>query len=320
MIEPEVAQLFSFDDLSLKNLAPVSGGYLHKTFRADSSEGPLFLKLYTGQDWPLLHVESTLRIQQHLYTKGHPVPRLLGPAQVRPEGVLVRMAFLPGHRIDQPGPEAAEAAGEALGRIHQELTNLPIETTPPLPATEAIRTRAQALLEAVQTHGTGDEMDNLAIEAAQFRLSWLDRHPIDPSLYAAARAQWVHGDYYPGNLLYTAPGALSGVVDFDFASVRYRSLEIARAAVECALRPDGRFDDETASAFLSAYRSAHPLPAEERRGGFRIWLEYLLGSLYPLPLRYRGGPMPHGWQRLARRRHELLRFLAENLEALESLT
>jgi Ser/Thr protein kinase RdoA (MazF antagonist) len=279
----------------------------------------VFLKLYTGPDWPLTQVSSTLRVQEFLFAAGHPVPRPLGPALQRPEGVLVCMAFLPGSRIDQPGPVSAGAAGRALGRIHRDLARLPVETPPPVPSGEAIIERAHQLLDALRTRGHGDEMDNLALEAAQFRLAWLERHPIDPALYAGARAQWVHGDYYPGNLLYTAPDALSGVVDFDFASVRFPGMEMARAVVECALRPDGRFDAPTASAFLAGYLAEHDLPPRERTSGFRIWLEHLLGSLYPLPLRYAGAALPHGWERLARRRHDLMRFVAENLADLERL-
>lgn len=248
------------------------------------------------------------------------MPRLLGPALQRPEGVLVRMAFLPGERIDQPGPEPARAAGAALGRIHRDLAELPVEGRPALPSTEAIRERALLLLDAVRAHSPRDEVDNLALEAAQFRLAWLERCPIDPALYAGAAAQWVHGDYYPGNLLYQRPEQLSGVVDFDFASVRYRGLELARAVVESGLRPDGRFDAATGAAFLAAYLAANPLPGKERSSDFRIWLEHLLSSLYPLSLRYQPeATLPHGWERLARRRHRLMRFLAENLAALERL-
>lgn len=321
MMEWEAIPLLTAHDLPfpVTALRPVTGGHLHRTYRAESPDGPLFLKLYTGPDWPLEQVAETLRVQQHLVEASHPVPRVVRPATALSAGVLVAMAFLPGARIDQPGPVPARAAGVALGRIHRDLGSLPVTVAPFRPEAEPIRERARHLLEAVRAAGRLDAMDNLAVEAAQYRLVWLEHHPIDPAVYAGATAQWVHGDYYPGNLLYTAPDVISGIIDFDFASVRYRGLEMARAVVECALRPDGRFDRETAAAFLTGYLTEHPLNADERQSGFRIWLEYLLFSLYPLPLRYKGGAMPHGWERLAQRRHELMRFLGDHLSELEQL-
>ncbi|MFZ5827000.1 MAG: phosphotransferase [Bacillota bacterium] len=315
----EIEQLLPLLPWPVHDLRPVPGGYLHQTFRAESPEGPLFLKLYTGSDWPPEQVARSLTVQQHLYQTGHPVPRVVTPVIPAGESVLAVMSFLPGSRIDQPGPGAARAAGEALGRIHRELRSLPLTGGPALPDPEGVRERSLRLLAAAEARPAPDEMDNLAVEAARFRLRWLEERPVDLALYNGEVAQVVHGDYYPGNLLFTAPDVLSGIVDFDFVSVRFRGLEIARALVESALRPDGRFDPETAAAFLQGYLTQNALNLAERRSGFRIWLEYLLGSLYPLPLRYTGAPLPHGWERLARRRHELLLWLGAHLADLERL-
>lgn len=312
-------QLLPYLPLAVTRITPVTGGYLHQTYRADGPDGPLFLKRYTGPDWPLSRVADSLAVQQHLCEAGHPVPRVLHPAIPLPHGVLVVMTFLPGSRIDQPGPLPAEAAGRALGRIHRDLRPLPVTQAPFIPESEPLRENARALLAAARAQPEPDEMDKLAVAAAEFRLRWLEAHPIDPERYDRAVAQVVHGDYYPGNLLYTAPDQLSGIVDFDFVSVRFRGLEIARAAVESALRPDGRFEAESLVALLRSYLAENELDGAERESGFRIWLEYLLGSLYPLPLRYQGRQLPHGWERLARRRHALLRWLGAHLTDLERL-
>ncbi|MFZ5817571.1 MAG: phosphotransferase enzyme family protein [Bacillota bacterium] len=297
----------------------MTGGYLHRTYRAESPEGPLFLKLYSGPDWPRERVAEACRVQQLLHQAGHPVPSLLCPPLEVAGGVLVAMAFLPGAPVERPGPATARAAGAALGRIHRTLQPLPVPQPPPVPETGATRAQAAALLAAAQSQPAPDELDRLAAEAAAFRLRWLEAHPIQPETYAAAVAHLVHGDYYPGNLLFTAPDRLSGVVDFDFVSVRFRGLEVGRALVETALRPDGRFDAGTAAPLLRAYLEENPLPPAERVSGFRIWLEYLLWSLYPLPLRYAGAPLPQHAAALARRRHHLLRWLAEHLSDLERL-
>ncbi len=278
------------------------------------------MKRYTGPDWPAERISGTLAIQRHLVHAGLPVPGVIAGPLPLSDGLLVAMAFLPGERVAQPVAEHAAQAGAALGLTHASLASLPVTDPPRLPQSDRIRTEAAALINAASARQQPDTMDELAMAAARFRLDWLERHPIDPDRYDQQTWQMVHGDYYPGNLLYTSPTDLSGIVDFDFAGPRFRSLELARALVEFSLTPTWQFRPDLARTFLTAYLRKNPVSQAERTGGFRTWLEYLLGSLYPLPLRYAAAPLPHGWERLAQRRHDLLCWLAAHLAELEQVS
>lgn len=302
----------------------MTGGYLHRTWRAETADGPLFIKRYSGQDWPLAKVTETLAVQQFLAERNLPVPHVLPSrdgafAVPADDGVLAVMRFLPGHRLE-PGEvdtDAAHAAGATLGRMHGALRDWPVRVAPAIPDTEQLLAHARQLLAAAQRR-SADEMDRLAAAAADLRIRSLERRPIDPHDYRAARFQVLHGDYYAGNLLFTEAGAVAAVVDFDFCGPRWRGMEVGRAIVETALTATGRFRTEVASAFLSGYLAAEEMVPAERRTIFRLWYDYLLFSTYPLPLRYWGSqPLPHGWERLAERRHRLLCWLEEHLDDLE---
>jgi hypothetical protein len=124
----------------------------------------------------------------------------------------------------------------------------------------------------------------------------------------------VHGDFYPANLLFGPAGQVTGIVDWDFCGPNWRELEIARAAVEAALGPGGGVDLQLVDSFVDAYATEAPLTSEQRRGGFRLWFNHLVSSLYPHPLRYvPGAQLPTGWQALARRRHRMLTLLGDLL-------
>lgn len=313
---------------------------MHETWQAEGAGQRWFIKLCAGPDWPPQRVCATLAAQQHLAEAGLPVPRvrrtlageLAAAAAVGGEGAcptggaaaratLAVMDFLPGHtrRPQQIPAEAAFTAGAMLGRLHHALAALP-PGPPAVPDRGAVRQEAEAVLAAACERVRPDAMDQLAMEAARYRLTALEAGHLAPAQYGDAAWQWVHGDYYPANLLWSEDQHLTGVVDFDFCGPRWRGLEVGRAAVETALLPDWAFRRPVAEAFLTGYQESHPLPLAERRGLFRLWYNHLLSSLYPLSLRYQEGQrLPHGWDRLARRRHGLLLWLGEHLAELEGL-
>lgn len=189
-----------------------------------------------------------------------------------------------------------------------------------LPDPGVVRQEAEAVLAGAESRPEPDDMDRLAVEAARCRLQALEMGRLAPADYAGAVWQWVHGDYYPANLLWDEGGRLTGVVDFDFCSPRWRGLEVRRAAVEMGLRAGGGFSRETVRAFLMGYQHENALSPEERRDIFRLWYNHLLSSLYPLNLRCQPGQrLPHGWRQLALRRHRLLLWLEQHMVDLDRL-
>lgn len=312
--------------LDAREFIRLSGGYIHRVWSVQTSGGKRVIKLYTGVEWTVESVAPTLATQSYAASAGHPVPTVhrtrtgdwLAPAA---GGWMAVFDHGTGRHLAPPelNDEAAAAAGATLGRLHRTLATLRVgDAAPFIPEAEAVRERALRLLVQAEARPNADEMDHFAAAAARFRLELLDRRPIDPGLYAGARHQIVHGDYYPGNLLFTPAGAVSAILDWDFSSARWRELEVARAAVETALTGEGELDRERLGAFISAYASEERLSQAQRRGMFRVWLNHLLFSLYPLPLRYQPeAVLPQGWEQLARVRHRMLVLLHRCLTELE---
>jgi Ser/Thr protein kinase RdoA (MazF antagonist) len=272
------------------------------------------IKLYRGADWTPERLAFGLGAQARAAEAGHPVPRLWpalrgGWMAPVPDGGWITVSdFMPGGHV--AGGVAEQAV--ALARLHRTLGEIPLSVGPAIPT--GAGERCFQLLEAVQQHGVGDEMDELAVAAASYRLEALDRCGIVAADYAGMTWQVVHGDYYPANLLFGAGGQVTGIVDWDFCGPNWRELEIARAAVEAALTPEGGADPCLVDAFLDAYAAEAPLTPQQRRGGLRLWFNHLLSSLYPHPLRYvPGAELPTGWQALARRRHHMLTLLGDLL-------
>ncbi len=319
-------QTYGFQHVTL---TPTRGGYLHLTWRAATPEGDFLVKAYRGDDWPQQRVAETLAVQHRLAQQGLPVPavRTNGRGELTtplPHSItLAVMDFAPGAHLPPSSisPDVARLVGSVLGRMHRALRNLPMSGTRPfIPATDLIIERAAQLLEAARSRPQPDEMDRLAMETAEYRIRAVRQRPVSPADYEHAVFQVVHGDFYPGNLLFDGQKRLTAIIDFDFCGPRWRGLELGRAVVETALRPGGSIDAAVARALVQGYQTENPLPLAERRVIFRLWYDYLLSSTYPLPLRYRGQPLPHGWQRLARRRHDLMVWLGEHLDELEGLT
>jgi hypothetical protein len=322
--------------LSVTELTPLEGGYVHQVWRA----GAHVVKLYRGEAWGPAAVGPTLTVQAYAAASGHPVPDVLRPAHgagaAGRDGTLgtgapvadwlapleggiswiAVMAFASGRKA-APGemtPAMAREAGRTLGRLHRTLAELPVPDGSPFATTSAkvaertARLQAEALAQA-----NPDEGDRLAMEVCQWRLDLLERYQVESERYAGDPVQIVHGDYYPGNLLFGPDGTVAAVLDWDFSGARPRGLEVARAAVETGLVPaegPGRLDQALVQAFLGGYTAEQPLPADQRQAMFRLWFDYLLGSLYPLSVRRKpGAGLPVGWLDLARRRHQMLLLL-----------
>ena len=71
---------------------------------------------------------------------------------------------------------------------------------------------------------------------------------------------------------------------------------------------------------LAGYQSTNPLSSAERAAGPRLWWEYLLHSVYPLPARYTDPDnLPRRWEDLLRRRHNLMAWLGNHQAGLVAL-
>ena len=312
-------------ELAISDLGRLPGGHIHDVWAAASRRGPVVLKRYRGVSPDQLL--RSLEVQQAAHRAGLPVPAVIpnargGLAAETPAGWVTVQVRAPGsHRETGRFTLAlAESTGRALGRLHRALAGLArsgLAGAPAAPDPDEVRRECEAWLDRLRSVADPDEWDLLAVEEAEYRLRLLPRHTLRPAEEAVEEAQWTHGDFYPGNLLYDERDQVTAVLDWDFAAFRPPGGEVARAAFEVARSGPGKLDRGRFDAFLAAYAAEVPLTADQRALMFRRLFFHQLSVLYPLALRrLSGAALPAGWQALARRRYEIVREIEQSLDML----
>lgn len=143
-----------------------------------------------------LHAESRLGDWRRLL----PVARATGTVAGRPYRVD---AALPGEPMGG-GPRLLEAASECVGALHRA-TATAVEGDEAL-LRAWVDAPAQAIAEAAHRR----ERERLEALRRELRAALAGR---------TLPASWIHGDFWPGNLLVSS-GAVTGVVDWDAAAPR----------------------------------------------------------------------------------------------------
>lgn len=309
--------------LSVSGLRPLSGGYVHDVWRAASDRGPIVVKRYQSVDPKQL--QKSLELQQAACTAGLPVPTVFANlkgqlATKTAHGWVTVQERLNGAHRDPAHitPALAASVGRTLGRVHRMLAEIPPPKIPIAPPSEdKIRADSEDWLNRLRAVSNPDEWDRMAANEAEYRLRALSSHAIDPARYAIDVPQWIHGDFYPANLLFDEQDRVVAVLDWDFATYRHRGVEVARAAFEFARTGGGSLVRSRFDSFLSAYAGEASLSAAQRAIMFHQFFHHQLSVLYPLVLRRSpGAHLPKEWQALARRRFEVVRDIERNLDLM----
>lgn len=313
-------------DLDVAGLRPLAGGHIHEVWRADSNRGPIVLKHYANIEPGQLR--TSLELQQCSHEAGIPVPavipnRLGHLATKTGRGYVTAQSFIAGEHRGSAAftPALAESAGRTLALVHRVLAAASPTGAPPgapsVPSADKVRRDSETWLKELSRVPDPDEWDRMAIAEAEYRLRALSSHAIETDRYHVDVAQWTHGDFYPGNLLFDVRDQVVAILDWDFAGCRYRGGEIARAAFEVARTDGPQLDGGLFRAFLSAYARETPLSVDQRALMFHQLFHHQLSVLYPLSLRrLPGALLPTGWQALARRRYHVVREIEQNLDLM----
>lgn len=221
------------DDYGLPRarLTPLARGHTNESLAVDAPGGRFVLRLaWQGKPLgPVLDEERLLHALRHTGLTPRVVPTRMGA----PRGaVLGRVAHLfralPGASPDaQPTVAQAREALATLACLHRELRAVPCGARDPVALVRARRDRVFA-----------DDAARWPADVAA-ALPRVKRR-IDDALDAAAArfpdAQWLHGDYHPGNVLF-AGDAVSGVVDFDDCGTGAPAVDLAVALYAFARDP-----------------------------------------------------------------------------------
>ena len=148
-------------------------------------------------------------------------------------------------QVDAAGlsPGHAGAMGRALGRIHAALAQFPpTEATryPPRLVWDSARAGAEMreYEAAIARFPALTPFDQHALSSFAYRRTLLAAGVPPRSAFAGLPEQMLHGDFHEGNLFFGPDGEVSGIIDWELASVGPRALEIIRA-LDVSLRATG---------------------------------------------------------------------------------
>ena len=212
-------------------LRPTSSGINNDTWYVDSPSGSYVLRRYQNTRDPgrvrYEHaVLKALRHQELPFGVPDPVPTLNGGTVVRQlNGTLAALfRVLPGAAADRGNLDHIRACGAALAALHSALRRVDV---PPPPAGQVRYGDLDRISPRVPDPWS--LADGLTLDAGtreRLRAALARARAEIPTLYAALPQQLCHNDYGPGNTL-VADGRVTAILDFEFAGVDLRAIDVA---------------------------------------------------------------------------------------------
>lgn len=328
-----IAILRSRYNLSPMRLDRIQGGQSTTNYRARCLDRDLFVKVYP-LGAPPDHERQAIELTRFASDHGVSTPRVL---ESENEEVLVRSGpitvsvweWIDGrHELQGFTHPQQETAGQTLGQLHRAFTRHPLSgaRSPWVqewysPDLNAIRNRAEGLLDLARGRTRPDDFDALAERTLTERLALLEEVPgLLAEVPWGLTTQVLHGDYTAPNLLFDGED-LAAVIDFRPPVPYLVAWELGRIAFDprtIALN-DGWID--SAATLITAYQDTNPnIDLQDVLFCGRVMLIQMLTSLYGVEQHYRApGLLQDDLDRFWELRHQAARRLMENLEAVESI-
>ena len=232
--------------------------------RAD--KGTFLLKRRPKGRDDLARVAFAHAVQRHLASRAFPVTSLLMTSDERKtvlnidNHIYELFTYVSGARCDA-SPEATEDAGRQLANLHQRLGDFAHDYEPFRGSFHDSSTVRQHL-----TMIRADKRAGSAVRTAAVTESLLVRYDrssvrVNKLGYSSWKRQVVHGDWHPGNLLFSN-WRVVGVVDFDSIRIAPPVTDLANGMLQFSIvadHPDPKewpdsFDETRLFQFLRGYR------------------------------------------------------------------
>jgi Ser/Thr protein kinase RdoA (MazF antagonist) len=286
MVDPlEILSSYSIGEVRKVRAA---GGTAGKCWRVFAATGCYFLRLRGARTSSLPALEFDHGLRRHLITHGvptaAPITTRTGETWVVQEGRAFELySFVGGHQFRGSRGELVDTA-HALARFHAAAADYParggynpVSTQFAIAAPDvggSDRFDDPVLMAAaLEQRARAESGFEYAVEQARALLQ-----SYSASIYERLPRWLIHGDYHPGNLLYSTSGRVAGIFDLDWACEHARSRDLADGIYYFAT-PREAFDNtsiesmteaveldfDSAVLFVKAYAEHAPLDPDEAR-------------------------------------------------------
>jgi homoserine kinase type II len=276
------------------------GGINNLTHRVETPAGPYFLRVYRP-DADLAHIRFELDVLQALQQAdlpfGVPAPVLTrqgAPLAAVAEVYATLVPLLPGATSDwAPASRPAYAFGDALGRLTAATGRIQVDVDPfAVPTYGELHRVSSALpepeLAPLQFNLPADQQATL-VRMFEALLAWV------PTAYYTLPKQVIHGDYVPFNVFFAA-NQVSAVLDFEFACIDLRALDLATALAACGSELWGTGEEwAPIEACVRGYVRHQALTADEAAALPNIIRLRRAASFLHMAGRYKLGLAPENW-------------------------
>jgi len=234
--------------------------------------------------------------------------------------------YIEGQRYDC-SLEQTTRAGQALALYHRAVADFATEWTPPAGSyhnAPNVRAGLNAIPTVTSGHDSvcGHEAELLSLtQLMHEKYDWA-AEGVNQSGFAAWPCAIIHGDWHPGNMLFS-DGVVRAVVDFDAARLAPPIIDIAygmlqfsilRAATAPDLWPD-YFDETRMRRFLTGYLAGNAVSHQQRRVIPLLMIEALVAeAVLPIAVTGSFGHLPgFGVLQMVARKAQ---WLQDNSEAM----
>lgn len=242
-------------------------------------------------------------VQLRLEEAQFPVAPLLGTREGNRslyqgnERIYELTRLIRGSSFDRSSEQAREA-GRTLAWLHAALSGMEVpalSTSTPFHRRPDLAGIADHIPRAIRIVTGRDEDRKAASEIVKRLFGAYDQLVQRTDLMGYA--QWprfvVHGDWHPGNLLFSEHGTVAGVFDFDTVRLEPRIADVANGALQFAMKvtsddpfshPDG-LNESILLAFLSGYDAHDPslmLSVTEVQALAPLMAEALIAEAFPV--------------------------------------
>lgn len=215
---------------AISTISPIAAGTNNRSFLITTADGVYVLKWsQNAQAADRLRSEHALLARLAAANLPFAVPTPIRtvhgetvaiPGEGRAGAILSLTRLIPGSRPAFGDPDQTRACGHALGILDRALAdtsaNAGLELQNAVPGLADVHPELPNPIEAIRTDLHRDDVADMLLVVEE---AWLQRTD-------GWDTQWIHGDYYPSNVL-MADGEVSGVLDFESAGSGVRAMDVA---------------------------------------------------------------------------------------------